>query len=49
MVARLAGPRLKLAAAVQNMTNVRYVTSGAGGALWAGAPRLMAFQISSSF
>jgi iron complex outermembrane recepter protein len=45
----LAGPRLRLGAAVQNVTNVRYVTSGSGGALWAGAPRRMAFQISSSF
>ena len=45
----LAGPRLKLGAAVQNVTNIRYVTSGAGGALWAGAPRRVAFQITSSF
>ncbi len=29
----LAGPRLKLGAAVQNVANTRYVTSGAGGAL----------------
>ena len=45
----LVGPRLTLVAAVQNVTNVRYVTSGAGGALWAGAPRRVAFQITSSF
>lgn len=45
----LVGPRLKLAAAVQNVTNVRYVASGAGVALWAGAPRRVVFQITSSF
>jgi outer membrane receptor protein involved in Fe transport len=45
----LVGPRLTLAAAVQNVTNVRYVTCGAGVGLWAGAPRQVAFQITSSF
>jgi iron complex outermembrane recepter protein len=45
----LAGPRLKLSAAVQNVANARYVTSGAGAALWAGAPRRLALQIASSF
>jgi iron complex outermembrane receptor protein len=45
----LAGARLKLSAGVQNVANTRYVTSGAGAALYAGAPRRVAFQITSSF
>ena len=36
---------LKLGVAVQNATNLRYVTSGSSGALYAGAPRRAAVQI----
>jgi iron complex outermembrane receptor protein len=45
----LAGERLTLRAAVQNITNVRYVTTGAGGALYAGSPRRLVVQLTSSF
>jgi iron complex outermembrane recepter protein len=45
----LAGPKLTLGLAVQNIGNVRYVTSGAGAALYAGPPRRIAMQIGSAF
>jgi outer membrane receptor protein involved in Fe transport len=45
----LAGPRLLLNAAVQNLTNVRYVTSGTSSNLRAGSPRRFILQISSAF
>jgi iron complex outermembrane receptor protein len=45
----LAGPRLKLGVAAQNVANTRYVTSGAGSALFAGAPRRVVIQITSAF
>ncbi len=41
-------PALKLSVLLQNATNIRYVTSGAGAALYAGAPRRVAVQVSFS-
>lgn len=40
---------LTLTLVAQNLGNVRYVTSGAGAALFAGPPRRIAVQLSSSF
>jgi iron complex outermembrane recepter protein len=42
-----SGP--KLSVVLQNATNLRYVTSGSGGAFYAGAPRRAAVQITSAF
>ncbi len=41
-------PALKLSVLLQNATDIRYVTSGSGGALYAGAPRRAAVQVSFS-
>jgi len=41
-------PALKLSVLLQNATNIRYVTSGSGSALYAGEPRRAAVQISVS-
>lgn len=45
----IAGPRLILGLSAQNLTNRRYVTSGAGRVLYAGPPRRIAIQLGSSF
>jgi outer membrane receptor protein involved in Fe transport len=45
----LAGPRLALGFTAANLTNRRYVTSGAGGVLFAGPPRRIAIQLTSAF
>jgi hypothetical protein len=34
---------------VQNVTNLRYVTSGAGGVLFAGPPRRLSAQVTTTF
>jgi hypothetical protein len=41
--------RLKVAVTLQNVANVQYVTSGSGGALYAGAPRRVGVQLTGSF
>ena len=43
------GRRLTLGMVAENLTNLRYVRSGAGGVLFAGPPRRLAVQMSSSF
>jgi iron complex outermembrane receptor protein len=43
------GSRLLLRLVAQNLGDVRYVTSGAGQALFAGPPRRIAVQLSSAF
>jgi iron complex outermembrane receptor protein len=45
----LAGPRLTLGLVVENLANVRYVRSGAGGVLFAGPPRRLAIEMRSAF
>jgi iron complex outermembrane receptor protein len=45
----LSSSRLELGVAVQNATNVRYVTSGAGAVLYAGPPRRVVVRLSSRF
>jgi iron complex outermembrane receptor protein len=45
----LPGRRLTLGMVAENLTNLRYVRSGAGGVLFAGPPRRLAVQMSSSF
>jgi iron complex outermembrane receptor protein len=45
----LAGRRLMLGVVAQNLTNLRYVTSGAGSVFFAGPPRRVAVQLTSSF
>jgi iron complex outermembrane receptor protein len=40
---------LRIAVNVHNVANVRYVTSGSGGALYAGAPRRLSVQLSGWF
>jgi iron complex outermembrane receptor protein len=45
----LVAPGLKLGFVAQNLTNLRYVTSGNGGVLFAGPPRRIAVQLTSSF
>lgn len=40
---------LRIGLVVQNLTNVRYVTSGAGAVLYAGAPRRVAVQLTTRF
>jgi iron complex outermembrane receptor protein len=41
--------RLRIAVAVPNVTNRRYVTSGAGQGLWAGQPRRLVLQLTTWF
>jgi iron complex outermembrane receptor protein len=41
--------RLTLGVVAENLTNLRYVRSGAGGILFAGPPRRLAVQVTSSF
>jgi glutaredoxin len=41
-------PALKLSVVLENASNIRYVTSGAGAAFYAGAPRRAAVQITFS-
>ena len=45
----LPGRRLTLGMVVENVTDLRYVRSGAGGVFFAGPPRRVAVQMSSSF
>jgi iron complex outermembrane receptor protein len=45
----IAGPRLVLAVVAQNVTNRRYVTSGAGAVFFAGPPRRVAVQLATVF
>ena len=45
----IAGPRLTLGLSAQNLTNRRYVTSGAGRVFFAGPPRRLALQMTSAF
>jgi iron complex outermembrane receptor protein len=45
----LAGPRIAVGVTVQNATNVRYVTSGAGAIFFAGTPRRVSVQLTSAF
>jgi iron complex outermembrane receptor protein len=45
----LPGRRLTLGLVVENLTNLRYVRSGAGGVFFAGPPRRIAVQMASSF
>jgi iron complex outermembrane receptor protein len=43
------GRRLTLGLVVENLTDLRYVRSGAGGVFFAGPPRRIAVQMTSSF
>jgi iron complex outermembrane receptor protein len=43
------GRRLALGVAIENLTDLRYVRSGAGGVLFAGPPRRVAVQLTSTF
>jgi iron complex outermembrane receptor protein len=45
----VAGPRLVLTVVGQNLTNRRYVTSGAGATFFAGPPRRVAIQLVTLF
>jgi iron complex outermembrane receptor protein len=45
----LAGPRLVIGLVAQNLTDRRYVTSGAGAVFYAGPPRRLAVQLGSAF
>jgi iron complex outermembrane receptor protein len=45
----LPGRRLTLGIVVENLTDLRYVRSGAGGVFFAGPPRRLAVQLTSSF
>jgi outer membrane receptor protein involved in Fe transport len=45
----IAGPRLTLGLNAFNLTDTRYVTSGAGRVLWAGPPRRIALELGSAF
>jgi iron complex outermembrane receptor protein len=45
----LPGRRLTLGLVAENLTDLRYVRSGAGGVLFAGPPRRLAVQMSASF
>jgi iron complex outermembrane receptor protein len=44
----LLGPRLTLGVVAENLTDLRYVRSGAGGVLFAGPPRRLAVQVTTS-
>lgn len=45
----LPGRRLTLGIVAENLTDLRYVRSGAGGVFFAGPPRRLAVQMTSSF
>ena len=45
----VVGPKLVLTLAVQNLTDVRYVTSGTGQVFFAGPPRRLAVSVASTF
>ena len=45
----LAGPRLAVGLTAENLSNRRYVTSGAGQVLFAGRPRRIAVQLTAAF
>jgi iron complex outermembrane receptor protein len=45
----LAGPRLGIALVAQNLTNRRYVTSGAGASLYAAPLRRIAVQLTTAY
>lgn len=45
----IAGPRLGIALVVQNLTDRRHVTSGAGATLYAAPPRRLAVQLTSAY
>jgi iron complex outermembrane receptor protein len=45
----LPGRRLALGVVAENLTNLRYVRSGAGGIFFAGPPRRLAVQMTSAF
>jgi iron complex outermembrane receptor protein len=45
----LPGGHLALGIVVENLTDLRYVRSGAGGVFFAGPPRRLAVQLTSSF
>ena len=45
----LSGPRLTIGLVAQNLTNRRYVTSGAGAVFFAGPPRRLAAQLTAVF
>ena len=45
----ISGSRLTLGLSAQNLTNRRYVTSGAGRVFFAGPPRRIAVQVSTAF
>jgi outer membrane receptor protein involved in Fe transport len=43
------GSRFTIGLIAQNLTNRRYVTSGAGAVFYAGPPRRLAVQLTSAF
>jgi iron complex outermembrane receptor protein len=43
------GPHLTLGVVVENLANLRYARSGAGGVLFAGPPRRLAAQVTTAF
>jgi iron complex outermembrane receptor protein len=45
----VAGPRLTLGGVVTNLTDVRYVTSGAGAVFFAGPARRVAIEMTTAF
>jgi outer membrane receptor protein involved in Fe transport len=45
----LPGRRVTLGVVAENLTDLRYVRSGAGGVFFAGPPRRVAAQMTSSF
>ena len=45
----IRGPRLTLALGAENLADTRYVTSGAGRALFAGPPRRLAATLTTTF
>src|SRR5262245_32747207 len=45
----LAGPRLTLGLVAENLTNLRYVRSGASAVFFVGPPRRLAVQVTSAF
>jgi iron complex outermembrane receptor protein len=45
----IVGPRLTLGVVAHNLTNRRYVTSGTGGVFFAGQPRRIALQLTTTF
>jgi hypothetical protein len=45
----LVASRLKVGVNLHNVANARYVTSGSGGALFAGPPRRLGVQLTAYF